>query len=247
MYYFASDMHLGLEYNTPAQEREKRLVRWLDTVAADAEAIMLVGDVFDFWFEWKRVVPKGFARVLGKLAELADRGVRVHFFTGNHDMWAYDYLHSECGVTVHQRPEVFEAYGRKIFVAHGDNLYLRKTRPVQIRIMNGFFYSHFWRRAFAVLVHPDVAMRFGLWWSSLSRKSKRVAHKFKDEEEYLVKYAREYGKCVDIDYFVFGHLHTAIDYRLDERSRVVILGEWIVNPTYAVLRPDGEIELRRFE
>lgn len=246
MYYFASDMHLGLEARTPAAEREKTLVRWLDEVSADADAIMLVGDVFDFWFEWKRVIPKGFTRLLGKLSELTDRGVRIHFFTGNHDMWAYDYLNTECGVVVHQRPEVFEAYGRKVFVAHGDELYLRRTKPVLMRVMSMLFYSQFWRRTFAALVHPDTALRFGLWWSLRSRRSKRTAYRFAGEEEYLVKYAREYRTCVDIDYFVFGHLHCAVDYKLDERSRVIILGEWLSEPSYAVLKPDGSVELRKF-
>lgn len=245
MYYFASDMHLGLDYRTPPLEREKVFVRWLDEVSADAEAILLVGDVFDFWFEWKRVIPKGFSRVLGKFSELADRGVKIHFFTGNHDMWAFDYLQTECGVTLHQRPEVFEMYGKRLFVAHGDNLYLKK--PFPIRVMNGIFYSRFWRRAFAMLVHPDLAMRFGLWWSNKSRKSKRLSHHFAGENEYLVQYARQYSRCVDVDYFVFGHLHCAVDYDMGEGQRAVILGEWIVDPTYAVLKPDGSIELRQYK
>ena len=244
MYYFASDMHLGLNYRTPSVEREKKVVRWLDEISADARAIFLVGDIFDFWFEWKRVVPKGFTRLLGKLSELTDRGIKIHFFTGNHDIWAYDYLRTECGVTIHYRPEVFELYGKEIFVAHGDNLYLK--RPFGIKVMNFFFYSKFWRKVFAAVVHPNVAMRFGLWWSDKSRKSKRVSHYFAGEKEYLVKYAREYGKCVNIDYFVFGHLHCVVDHDLGEGRHVIVLGEWIVSPTYAALSPDGRMELKSY-
>ncbi len=245
MYYFASDMHLGLTYRMSSLERERMVVRWLDEVSADARAIFLVGDVFDFWFEWKRVIPRGFSRLLGKFSELTDRGIRIHFFTGNHDLWAYEYLHDECGLTLHHRAEVFELYGKEVFVAHGDNLYLKK--PLGIRVMNHFFYSRrFWHKIFSVVVHPNQAMRFGLWWSNKSRKSKRISHYFAGEEEYLIQYARQYSRCVAVDYFIFGHLHTAVDYDMGDGRRTIVLGEWIVNPTYAVLKPDGEMELRAY-
>ncbi len=247
MYYFASDIHLGLDYGMSPREREKLLVKWLDMAAVDATAIALVGDIFDFWFEWRRVVPRGFTRVLGKLSELTDRGVRIHFFTGNHDMWVYDYLHTECGVSVHQRPEVFEAYGKKLFVAHGDNLYLRGTKPFLMQVMSWFFYSRFWRWAFSVLVHPDLAMRFGLWWSAKSRKVHQNSSRFAGEDEYLIKYAREYARCVDVDYFIFGHLHSPVDYPLDNNKRVIILGEWLYKPSYAVFSPDGELALKAYK
>ncbi len=246
MYYFASDIHLGLNNASTTREREKVFVRWLDEVSVDAEAIALVGDVFDFWFEWRRVVPKGFTRLLGKLSELTDRGVKISFFTGNHDMWAYGYLHDECGVVVHQRPEVFEAYGKKLFVAHGDDLYLRGDKPLGVRIVNGFLYSRFWRWVFARFVHPDLAMRLGMWWSRRSRKSRPSTYLFKGEGEYLIKYAREYCRCVDVDYFIFGHLHAAVNYDMGDGRRTVVLGDWIDNPSYAVFGPDGNVELREF-
>ncbi|MCL2561823.1 MAG: UDP-2,3-diacylglucosamine diphosphatase [Rikenellaceae bacterium] len=246
MYYFASDMHLGLEHGTPSRERERRVVRWLDEVARDAKAIFLVGDVFDFWFEWRKVIPKGFTRLLGKLSELTDRGVEVHFFNGNHDMWAYDYLRAECGVEVHHGPEIFELYGKRVFVAHGDNLYLRQ--PLGIKVMYFFFRSRFWRRVFSALFPKSAAMRFGQWWSAKSRKSKSLTHCFGGEEEYLIKYTREYSRAqgdeTQIDFFVFGHLHCAEDYDMGDGRRAVFLGEWISDaPVYAVLRPDGEMEL----
>lgn len=244
MYYFASDMHLGLEYHTPSHERERMLVRWLDEVSADAKGIFLVGDVFDFWFEYKRVVPRGFTRLLGKLSELTDRGIPIHFFHGNHDMWAYDYLHTECGVTIHPRPEVLELAGKRLFVAHGDNLYIKKPFPV--KVMQGAFRSRFWRWVFGSLLHPNFTMRFGHWWSEKSRKSKHLAHRFGGENEYLVQYARQYEKCIDVDYFVFGHLHVAADYPLDDSHRVILLGEWIVKPTYAILHNNGDMELKQY-
>lgn len=247
MYYFASDMHLGLGRGESERAREAQLIRWLDMVSADATAIALVGDIFDFWFEWRRTVPKGFVRLLGKLAELTDRGVRIHFFTGNHDLWAFDYLKEECGVVVHQRPEVFEAYGKKIFVAHGDNLYLRGEKPLKIKFLNWLFYSRFWQAAFRTIVHPDLALKFGQWWSRHNRRSKGIAHEFKEEREHLIRYARAYARCVDVDYFVFGHLHVRKNYDLGDGRRAIVLGEWIEHPAYAVLSPEGAIELRRFE
>jgi UDP-2,3-diacylglucosamine hydrolase len=247
MYYFASDIHLGLGGGVSALEREKLLVRWLDEVSADAKGIALVGDVFDFWFEWRRVVPRGFSRLLGKLSELTDRGVKISFFTGNHDMWVYGYLQDECGVTVHERPEVFEAYGKKLFVAHGDNLYLRGTKPWRVKLVNSFLYSRCLRWAFATLVHPDVAMRLGLWWSGKSRKAQQVSHRFDGEGEYLIQYAREYCRCVNVDYFIFGHLHTPVDYDMGDGRRAVVLGEWLHRPSYAVFGPDGKIELKNYE
>jgi UDP-2,3-diacylglucosamine hydrolase len=244
MYYFASDMHLGLEYPGGSRERELAVVRWLEEVSADADAIFLVGDVFDFWFEYKRVVPKGFTRLLGKLSELTDRGVHIHFFTGNHDMWAYSYLNEECGVIIHDRAEMFELYGKQVFVAHGDGLYLQP--PTAIKIMNKAFHSKFLRRAFAALVHPNLALRFGNWWSHKSRKSKMIAHPFRGDREYLVQYAHEYMKAIHVDYFVFGHLHVAENYDLGDGCRAIFLGEWIEHPTYAVMNEDGTIELKAY-
>lgn len=245
MYYFASDIHLGLEYRTPSREREKTLVRWLDEVSADARAIFLVGDVFDFWFEYKRVVPRGFTRLLGKLSELTDRGVEIHFFTGNHDMWVRDYLSAECGLTVHTKAEMFELHGKRVFVAHGDDLYLKK--PLPIKFMHWCFRSPFVRNAFVTLIPVNQTIRFGHWWSGKSRKSKCLSHDFGGEREYLVQYAREYLKTADADYFIFGHLHCSADYDLGGGRRLFVLGEWIVSPAYAVLAEDGEIEMRSYK
>lgn len=247
MYYFAADVHLGLDAATTSAERERLLVGWLETVSADADAIFLVGDIFDFWFEYKRVVPRGFTRVLGKFSELTDRGVKIHFFVGNHDMWAYDYLHTECGLILHYKPEVFELCGKEVFIAHGDNMHIRK--PWMEKIMQSGFRSGWLRRLFAALIHPNLAIRFGRWWSEQSRKSHAKVHVFCGEKEYLVQFARAYKNAittVNVDYFVFGHIHCAHIYDMGKGSTAVFLGEWLYNPVYAVLDDKGEMELRYF-
>ena len=236
-------MHLGSDCGDP-RRREKLLVRWLEEIAADAEAIFLVGDVFDFWFEYKWVVPKGFTRLLGKLSELTDRGVAIHFFTGNHDMWVYDYLNRECGVVLHTGPEVFELAGRRVLVAHGDNM--GGERSWLEKLMVWTFHSRSLRSIFSALVHPDLAMRFGHWWSGKSRKAKNISHSFRGEEEWLVRWARNRLQSERIDYFVFGHIHCAENYDLGGGSRVLFLGEWIEYPSYAVLDREGKMELMSY-
>lgn len=246
MYYFASDTHLGMDAATSSLEREKLLVSWLDEVSKDAQGIFLVGDIFDFWFEWKRVVPKGFTRLLGKLSELCDRGVEIHFFVGNHDMWAYDYLREECGVKLYTEPTLFELNGKKVFVAHGDNMYIKK-RPFAEDAMHRGFNSKFLRWAFAKFIHPNSAIRFGYWWSLQSRKAHSEEHKFCDEKEPLVQFARNYQDEIaeeHIDYFIFGHIHCAKVYELSDNQSAIFLGEWLHNPTYAVLDREGVIELK---
>ena len=233
-------MHVGSGCGDP-RRREKLLVRWLEEVSADAEAIFLVGDVFDFWFEYRRVVPQGFTRLLGKLAELTDRGVTIHFFTGNHDMWACDYLSRECGVVMHTVPEVFELSGRRVLVAHGDNMGGERTWLE--RLMVWAFHSPTVRRLFSALVHPDLAMRFGHWWSGKSREAKSISHSFRGEGEWLVRWARARLAEEPVDYFVFGHIHCAENYDLGGGSRVLFLGEWIEHPSYAVLDAEGNMEL----
>ncbi len=241
MYYFASDTHLGMLCDGSDKSREKAFAEWLDTVSADAEAIFLLGDIFDFWFEYKRVVPKGFSRLLGKLSELTDRGIEIHFFTGNHDMWVGDYLHDECGITVHTRPQTVTLAGKTLFLAHGDNINIQ-GQPL-LRLMNGTFRSRTVRWLFSHLIHHDAALRFGRWWSSSSRKSKSICEPFRADGEPLVEYARKMLQDSHTDYFVFGHIHCAEDFALSSTSRALFLGEWIHSPAYAALSPDGSMRL----
>lgn len=255
MHYFASDIHLGAGDPDAAREVERRFVAWLDRAGRDAESIFLVGDIFDFWFEYRRVVPKGFVRTLGKLAELTDRGVRVAFLTGNHDMWVGDYLTRECGVEVYTAPQLLTLGGRRIFVAHGDNMNI-DGQPM-LRLLNRIFRSRTLRWLFSWGVHPDWAMRFGHWWSGKSRKRHNDADRRAAETggpggfdasltEPLIAYARSYAATHEVDDFVFGHMHFARDYR-DGALHVVHLGCWEKNPAYAVLDNRGVLSLRKLE
>lgn len=243
MYYFASDTHLGLSYGTTAPVvRERLFVRWLDEVSADADAIFLVGDIFDFWYEYRRVVPKGFSRLLGKFSELTDRGIEIHLFAGNHDLWTSDYLSQECGLMLHHGPfEIMELYGRKVLVGHGDVL---GERGASARMLSRLFRSRT-ARSFFSLLHPDLAMAFGQKWSSSNRSSRPVRHDFRGEDEPIVRFAREYLKEHEIDLFVCGHIHCAELYPLTETASIAFLGEWIENPVYGVLKPAG-FELRSY-
>ena len=227
MYYFASDIHLGAGDAATARAVERRFVAWLDDAARDAEAIFLVGDIFDFWFEYRRVVPKGFVRTLGKLAELTDRGVRVVFFTGNHDMWVGDYLARECGLEIHTSPEVMTLSGKKVFIAHGDNMKI-DGQPM-LKFLNRIFRSRTLRWLFSWGVHPD-------WTEPYTGSSE-------PHTEPLVEYAREYSRTHAVDLFVFGHMHFPRDCR-EGRLHVVNLGCWAENPSYAVLDAAGELTLK---
>ena len=255
MIYFASDVHLGAGGDAMARAVERRFVAWLDDAACDAEAIFLVGDIFDFWFEYRRVVPKGFVRTLGKLAELTDRGIRVVFFTGNHDMWVGDYLSRECGIEIHTGPQLMTLAGRQVFVAHGDNLNI-DGQPM-LKLLNRTFRSRTMKRLFSWGLHPDLALKFGHWWSGKSRKGHcRADEKARREgtgggfdaslTEPLIAYAREYAATHAVDHFVFGHMHFARDFR-EGALHVVNLGCWEKNPAVAVLDDRGELTLKKLD
>lgn len=244
MYYFASDMHLGSGAHKAPQEKERAVVEWLERVAPTARAIFLVGDVFDFWYEYKRVVPQGFTRLLGKLSELTDRGVEIHFFVGNHDMWQRDYLERECGVKVHFEREVFELYGKRVSICHGDDIYARHLGG-WTKAMNSLFRSRTARWLFSHLIHPDFAMRFGLGWSHGSRKAKDVAMPFLGTEDPLVKEAVKICGVESVDYFVFGHNHCAETLRLEGGSEVFFLGHWFEGEVYASLDEEGTMRLHK--
>jgi len=244
MYYFASDMHLGSGAHRDPRKTERAVVEWLDRVAADARAIFLVGDVFDFWYEYKRVVPQGFTRLLGKFAELTDRGIEVHFFVGNHDMWQRDYLERECGVRLHFRREVFELYGKRVSICHGDDIYAQYLGG-WTRLMNNVFRSRTARYLFSHLIHPDFALRFGLAWSKGSRKSKEVAMPFLGKSDPMVQEAEKIARTERVDYFVFGHNHCAETLTLEGGSEVVFLGHWFEGEVYASLDEKGVLTLHK--
>ncbi len=242
--YFASDVHLGAPVMTNNSEREKLFVKWLDTVQHDAKAIYLLGDIFDFWFEYKRVVPRGFTRFLGKIASITDAGIPVHFFTGNHDIWVFDYLPTELGVIVHRDIVKTQIAGKKFFIAHGDGL---GAFDKGYKFLKKIFTNKFLQWCFARL-HPN----FGIWlatkWSGHSRLKNGMiaADEFRgDDKEWLVLYAKEELKKEHFDYFVFGHRHMPCNIDLGNNSRYINTGDWVTNFTYAVF--DGEtMELCKF-
>ena len=162
MYYFVSDVHLGVGGKEQARLTEQRFLRWLDMAEKDADTIFLLGDIFDFWFEYGHVVPKGYARIFGKLANITDKGIKIIFFTGNHDMWCRDYLHSECGIEIHRKPHTYTLAGKKIFIAHGDNMNIA-GKPM-LRLMNTCFRSKFLRVIFSWLIHPKA---YKIFFSSI--------------------------------------------------------------------------------
>ena len=241
MHYFVSDIHLGSGDKGEQRRVERLFLDFLSKIEADAESLYLVGDIFDFWFEYKRVVPKGFVRVLGRLAELSDRGVKIVMLTGNHDMWVGDYLTEECGITIYTKPQTFTIAGKTLYVAHGDNMNI-KGQPL-LRAMNAIFRSKSLRWLASWLIHPNCFMRFGQWWSGKSRKS-HSADYGPEVLDFLVDYALVYGQKHKIDYFVFGHLHYADDVKCAQR--ILFMGDWHARPTYVALDNNGEIELKHY-
>lgn len=248
MIYFASDVHLGLKYNQDCNEREQKFVNWLVSIESRCDELFLVGDIFDFWFEWNNVVPKGFVRVLGQLARMSDRGVKIHYFAGNHDKWARDYFTEQVGADVYHSPQLFERQGVKFLVVHGDGL--GKSDWVG-RTLNRLFNSKSARWMFQRFIHPDVAMRFGKWWSNSNRvKRGNIGHNFRFENEPVSIWAKVELESsyagIGVNYVVIGHLHTPIIYSVTEDAKLVILGEWIENPIFATME-NGKIELHKYE
>ncbi|MDR2653036.1 MAG: UDP-2,3-diacylglucosamine diphosphatase [Prevotellaceae bacterium] len=228
--YFAADVHLGLGAGTNATERENAFVNWLDKIKTDAEIIFLLGDIFDFWFEYKYVVPRGFTRVLGKLAELTDSGIVVHFFTGNHDMWTFDYLENETGIKVHKKPYVTTLYGKKFFVAHGDGLGKDSKGYIFLKYI---FSCKLIQWIFAFL-HPRIGIGIAKAWSKRSRLNRGLSENFNENNDRLLAFAKQKLNETHIDFFVFGHRHTPIQIQLQDDSLFTIVGEWIRGREYAV-------------
>jgi UDP-2,3-diacylglucosamine hydrolase len=228
--YFASDFHLGLQTGTPSLERERNVVRWLRSVAPDAKEIYLLGDIFDFWWEYKLVVPRGFTRFLGTVSEITDSGVPVHFFTGNHDMWIGNYLSEECGMIIHTGP-VTEIFGGKRFhLAHGEGL---GTKSILYKILLSIFRNKPLRVMYSAL-HPSIGVGIGHKWSLSSRLGKGERLDFLGEEsEDLIRYAKGVLENENIDYFIFGHRHLEMKYILDQKTEIIFLGDWIRNGSYA--------------
>lgn len=239
--YFASDLHLGLPNQKESLPREKIFVNWLESIRQETAELYLLGDIFDFWFEYYRVVPKGYVRFLGKIAEFTDSGIPVHFFTGNHDVWMFDYFQKELNVTVHHQPLIKEIDGKVFLLAHGDGL---GPGDRGYKLLKSIFTNATLQWLFARL-HPNFSLWFGNQWSVSSRYSKEITHVFREEEEQITRFARIQLSQKHFDYFIFGHWHSPIIYPLANNSSLIILGDWLVNNTYSVW--DGEsLKLMRY-
>lgn len=242
--YFASDMHLGMHPKEESRQRELHIVNWLNDIKEDARELWLLGDVFDYWFEYKKVVPRGFSRFIGKLAELADSGIEIHMFSGNHDVWLFDYFTEEMGVEIHHKPIIIEKSEKTFYMAHGDGL-TKQDRGYLI--LKAIFRSKFLQWCYA-RIHPNGSASFAQWWSKKSRYSKEMVHPYKgdDKEEQILFAIEEKKQYPEVDYFLFGHRHIPFDVKIAENARVICLGDWIYNFSYGVF--DGkELKLERYK
>lgn len=241
--YFASDNHLGAPSKSESLKREKVFVTFLDNIKTDAAALFLLGDLFDFWFDYKQVVPKGFVRTLGKLAEIADSGIPIYFFVGNHDLWMNDYFEEELGIQTFHKPQVFEYNNTKFFIGHGDGLGpgdkgYKRMKKVFTHPFSKFLYR--W-------LHPDIGVRLA---KHLSVKNKLISGDedaifLGEEKEWLAQYAKRKLTQEHFDYFVFGHRHLPMKIKLNEQSTYINTGDWISHYTYAKF--DGkDLELKHW-
>ena len=230
--YFLSDFHLGVPDHSLSLEREKKLVAFFDHIKHDAAEIFIVGDLFDFWYEYRKVVPKGYVRLLGKLAELSDSGIPMHFFVGNHDMWMNGYFEKELKIPVYFEPKEFELFGKSFLIGHGDGL---GPGDQGYKFIKKIFRNPVCNWLFGILP-PAIGVGMADYFSNRSRaKSANSEEVFLGEEnEWLIVYAKEQLKLVHKDFFVFGHRHLPIDFRLSNNSRYINLGDWITYFTYAV-------------
>jgi UDP-2,3-diacylglucosamine hydrolase len=229
--YFASDQHFGAPDRVKSKIREQRFIAWLDAISEDVGTLFLLGDLFDFWFEYKKVVPKGFIRVLGKLAELADKGIPIHFFTGNHDLWMRDYFKKELGIEVYHKPKEFTFGEKKFLIGHGDGLgpgdkgYKRMKKVFTNRLAK---WCYRW-------LHPDIGVRLA---QHLSLRNKLISGEediefLGEDKEWLVQYCRRKLTEQHYDFFVFGHRHLPLDIDLGNGSRYINTGDWITHFSFA--------------
>lgn len=230
--YFLSDFHLGAPNAIASREREVQLVQFLKQAKMDAAAIFIVGDIFDFWFEYKTVVPKGFVRLLGCLAEISDAGIPLHIFTGNHDLWMKDYLTEELNAKVYFEPKQFEIAGKQFFIGHGDGL---GPGDQGYKFIKKIFTNPLCQWLFGWL-HPDWGIRLANYFSEKSRaKTGTSDEQFLGEDnEWLIVYTKQKATKINVDYFIFGHRHFAIDFKINDTTRYINLGDWIRLYTYGV-------------
>ncbi len=220
--YFVSDVHLGLDVNDPA-DRETRFVRFLESIPKDrTKTLYMLGDIWDFWYEYHDVVPKGYVRVFAALMDLMDAGVDVCFFQGNHDIWCFHYF-EEMGIRILQQPYVTEIGGKVFCLGHGDGL---GPGHKWYKLMRWGFRNRFFQGLFSLL-HPYLAFRFGKGWSKKSRVAKSVEYVFRGPDEPLYKFAVDFSSGRHVDYFIFGHFHVSEDMALPTGARLLVLKDWV--------------------
>lgn len=239
--YFLSDFHLGVPNANESRLREKKIVQFLDQIKKDAAMIFIVGDLFDFWYEYRKVVPKGYVRILGKMAELTDSGIPVHFFVGNHDMWMKSYFQDELNIPVFFEPQTYEFNGKKFLVGHGDGL---GPGDQGYKMLKKIFRNPVCQWLFGILP-PAIGMGIAQYFSHTSRAATGIKedHFLGEEKEWLVQYSNSTLEKTFYDYFIFGHRHLPIDHTLicphsSKPARYINLGDWIRYFTYAVF--DGK-------
>ncbi|WP_369409673.1 UDP-2,3-diacylglucosamine diphosphatase [Mucilaginibacter lacusdianchii] len=241
--YFASDFHLGAVTYAASREREDYLVRWFDSIKHDAAELFLVGDIFDFWFEYRSVVPKGYVRFLGKLAELSDAGVKLYLFRGNHDMWMFNYFEQELNATLISNEMILERQGKKLYIHHGDGL---GPGDAKYKMLKKLFRNRFLQWMLA-RIHPNFTFGLASRWSQHSRVANAAPKEQKlYENEWLVTFARETLQQSHYDYMIFGHRHIPLVIQLSDDSQYINLGEWIHYRSYAVME-NGKVDLLYFE
>ena len=234
--YFISDLHLGASY-LDTRQSEQKVIDWLNSIKSSAKRLIFLGDILDYWYEYRHVVPRGYIRFFGKLAELSDSGIEIHWFTGNHDIWIFDYLPAELGITLHRTNEVLDIDGHSFFLSHGDEVGERKW---SFRFIQWLFRNKVAQWCYS-WIHPDLTMILAHKWSSSSRKKnnqKSEKHFRGEKHEPLVRFAKEYIKNNNVEYLIFGHRHILLDLMLTRNNRMVILGDWIKHFSYASF--DGE-------
>ncbi|HXA02688.1 MAG TPA: UDP-2,3-diacylglucosamine diphosphatase [Cytophagaceae bacterium] len=241
--FFASDFHLGVPDYESSKQREKKIIRWLDSIKTEAHIIFMVGDIFDFWFEYKEAIPKGYIRLQGKLAELSDAGIKIIFFTGNHDMWLFDYFTKELEIPVYRKPQIFTFNDQKFLVGHGDGL---GPGDHIYKLIKKVFANRAAQWLFG-FIHPNIGIGFANYCSRNSRiRQNKREDKFLGEDEWLLVYCRDLEKKEHHDYYIFGHRHLPLDIKVGDHSRYINLGEWVNYYTYAVF--DGkDVQLKEFE
>jgi len=228
--YFASDFHLGAPNPIASKEREQRIVNWLDNIKEDAQAIFLVGDIFDFWFEYKKAIPKGFVRFQAKIAEITDKGIPVYFFIGNHDMWMFDYFEKELGVKIFRKEIEIETEKHQFLVGHGDGL---GPKDLVYKFFKLFFRSAVCIKLFG-LIHPNYGIGIANFWSGSSRKyGDKHPEKFLGDDEWILEHCKEQNKIKKRDFYIYGHRHLVIDKTFDNEARYINLGHWFEKGQYA--------------